>query len=98
MLMQALEQIGSGDLPGAEQVIAASEQIGERFGDADLSNLARQARGRVLVGLGRLAEGMALFDEVMVAVRTPIVSGVVYGTPRPADVLDIRRAQSEPRR
>ena len=98
-LMQALEQIASGDLPGAESVIAASERIGERFGDPDLSNLARQARGRVLVGLGRVAEGMALFDEVMVAVTagevTPIVSGVVYCSIISAcfDVLDIRRAQ-----
>jgi hypothetical protein len=81
-LMQALEQIASGDLPGAEPVIAASERIGERFGDADLSNLARQARGRVLVGLGRVAEGMTLFDEVMVAVTARGGDGHVSGGPR----------------
>jgi len=82
MLPQALERIACGDLAGAEAVFAAAEHIGERFSDADLTSLARQGRGRVLVGLGRVSEGVALFDEVMVAVTagevTPIVAGVVY--------------------
>ena len=99
MLPQALEQTASGDLAGAETTFAAAERIGERFGDADLTSLARQGRGRVLVALGRMAEGVALFDEVMVAVTTgevtPIVSGVVYCSVISAcfEMLDIRRAQ-----
>ena len=99
MLPQALEQTASGDLAGAEATFAAAERIGERFADADLTSLARQGRGRVLVGLGRVAEGVALFDEVMVAVTagevTPIVSGVVYCSVISAcfEMLDIRRAQ-----
>ena len=82
MLPQALEQIAAGDLAGAEATLTAAERTGERFADADLTNLARQGRGRVLVALGRTVEGVALFDEVMVAVTanevTPIISGVVY--------------------
>ena len=99
MLPQALEQTASGDLTGAETTFAAAERIGERFTDADLTSLSRQGRGRVLVGLGRVAEGVALFDEVMVAVTagevTPIVSGVVYCSVISAcfEMLDIRRAQ-----
>ena len=99
MLPQALEQIACGDLAGAEATFAAAERIGERFADPDLISLARQGRGRVLVGLGRVAEGVALFDEVMVAVTagevTPIVSGVVYCSVISAcfEMLDIRRAQ-----
>jgi len=99
MLPQALEQAGSGDLAGAEATFAAAEHIGQRFADPDLMSLARQGRGRVLVGLGRVPEGVALFDEVMVAVTagevSPIVSGVVYCSVISAcfEILDIRRAQ-----
>ena len=99
LLPQALEQTTRGDLAGAETTFAAAERIGERFADLDLTSLARQGRGRVLVGLGRVAEGVALFDEVMVAVTagelTPIVSGVVYCSVISAcfELLDIRRAQ-----
>jgi DNA-binding CsgD family transcriptional regulator len=99
MLPQALEQIASADLAGAEATFTAIERIGERFADRDLTCLARQGRGRVLVGLGRGAEGVALFDEVMVAVTagelTPLISGVIYCNVISAcfDVLDLRRAQ-----
>jgi DNA-binding CsgD family transcriptional regulator/tetratricopeptide (TPR) repeat protein len=100
MLPQALEQIASGNLAAAETTLAAAEHFGERFADCDLTSLARQGRGRVLVGLGRAAEGVALFDEVMVAVTagevTPIICGVVYCSVISAcfEMLDIQRAQA----
>jgi DNA-binding NarL/FixJ family response regulator len=99
LLPQAIEQLASGNLPGAESTFAAAERIGERCGDASLTSLARQGRGRALVGLGRVAEGVALFDEVMVSVTSgevmPIISGVVYCSVISAcfDLFDIRRAQ-----
>jgi ATP/maltotriose-dependent transcriptional regulator MalT len=99
MLPQALEQVARGDLAGAEATFSAAERLGERFADPDLTSLARQGRGRVLVGLNRVADGLALFDEVMVSVTsgevTPIVSGTVYCSVISAcfDLLDIRRAQ-----
>jgi DNA-binding CsgD family transcriptional regulator len=99
MLPEALEQTACGDLLSAEVTFAAAERIGERFADPDLTCLARQGRGRVVVGLGRVAQGVALFDEVMVAVTagevSPIVSGVVYCSVISAcfEMLDIRRAQ-----
>jgi DNA-binding CsgD family transcriptional regulator len=99
LLPQALDQAASGDIAGAEATFAAAERIGERFADSDLICLARQGRGRALVGLGRIAEGVGLFDEVMVAVTsgevTPIVSGVVYCSVISAcfEILDLRRAQ-----
>jgi DNA-binding CsgD family transcriptional regulator len=100
MLPQGLEQVAGGDLPGAQATFTAAERIGERFADPDLISLARQGRGRVLIGLGHLAEGVALFDEVMVAVTggevTPVVSGVVYCSVISAcfELLDLRRAQA----
>jgi tetratricopeptide (TPR) repeat protein len=98
LLPQALAQIASGDLAGAETTFTAAERIGERFADADLTSLARQGRGRVLVALGRVADGATLFDEVMVAVTagelTPVIAGTVYCSVVSAcfDMLDIRRA------
>ncbi len=99
LLPRALEEIAAGDLVGAEATFAEAERVGERFADHDLTSLARQGRGRVLVGLGRVREGAALFDEAMVAVTagevTPIVCGVVYCSVISAcfEMLDLRRAQ-----
>jgi DNA-binding CsgD family transcriptional regulator len=99
MLPQALEQTGVGDLAGAEATFAAVERIGDRFRDPDLISLARQGRGRVLIAIGRVAEGVSLFDEAMVAVTTgevtPLIAGVIYCSVISAcfDMLDIRRAQ-----
>jgi DNA-binding CsgD family transcriptional regulator len=99
LLPQALQHVAAGELAAAEGVMAAAERIGERFADPDLVSLARQGRGRALVGLGRIAEGVALLDEVMVAVTagevTPIIAGVVYCSMISAcfELLDMRRAQ-----
>jgi DNA-binding CsgD family transcriptional regulator len=99
LLPHALGQSSSGDLVGAETTFKTAEDIGERFADRDLISLARQGRGRAVIGLGRVAEGVALLDEVMVAVTagevTPFVSGVVYCSVISAcfDMLDLRRAQ-----
>ena len=99
LLPQAIEQVVAGDLAGAETTFAAAERLGERFADSDLISLARQGRGRVLVATGRVGEGVALFDEVMVAVTAgevaPIICGVVYCSVISAcfDLLDIRRAR-----
>jgi DNA-binding CsgD family transcriptional regulator/predicted negative regulator of RcsB-dependent stress response len=99
MLPGALEQAARGDVAGAAASFAAIERIGDRFADPDLISLARQGRGRALVGLGQVAEGVALFDETMVAVTagevTPLISGVVYCSVISAcfEILDIRRAR-----
>jgi DNA-binding CsgD family transcriptional regulator len=99
MLPQALARMSSGDLAGAEATFEAAERLGERFADRDLVSLARQGRGRVLVGLGRVAEGVALLDEVMVSVTAgevgPFISGIVYCSVISAcfDMLDLRRAR-----
>ncbi len=41
--------------------------IARRAGDTDLEALALQDRGRILVALGRVADGMALIDDAMTA-------------------------------
>ncbi len=56
--------------------------IAERTGDRDSLAMALLRRGRVLVKLGKVAEGMADVDEAMVAAvsgeLTPFVTGRIY--------------------
>ena len=72
----------SGDFDGAAATAAAAAEIGERFGDADLFALSVHVQGTVLMKGGRVAEGLSLLDEAMVAVTagevSPVVSGIVY--------------------
>ena len=57
-------------------------EIAERFGDPDATMFARLGRGYSLILQGRAAEGMALLDEVMVAVTAdevaPMLAGIAY--------------------
>jgi DNA-binding NarL/FixJ family response regulator len=77
-----IEQMRAGDWEAGHATAAAAAAIGERHGDADLTWLARDDQGRALVQLGRVADGMRLVDEVLVAATagelSPIVEGIVY--------------------
>jgi DNA-binding CsgD family transcriptional regulator len=77
-----LEREAAGDYEGALAAGAEAAAIGERFGDADLFALSAQDQGILLIHLGRVAEGLRLLDEAMVAVTagelSPIVNGYVY--------------------
>jgi tetratricopeptide (TPR) repeat protein len=57
-------------------------EIARRVGDTDLQALALQDRGRVLVALGHIKDGMALMDEAMTAATagelTPRTTGRAY--------------------
>jgi DNA-binding CsgD family transcriptional regulator len=99
LLPVALQHVADRDITSAHDAFAQAAAIGERFGDRDLMTLARQGRGRTLVKLGRIAEGVGLMDEVMVAVTTgdvsPIIVGTIYCSVIEAcsEMFDLRRAQ-----
>ncbi len=99
LLPVALQHVAGRDLTAAEATFAEAAHIGERFAEPDLVNLARQGRGRTLIGLGRTAQGVSLLDEVMVAVTSgevsPVVAGTIYCSVISAcfDMFDMRRAQ-----
>jgi DNA-binding CsgD family transcriptional regulator len=82
MLPVVFEHTAAGDLDAAAALAGDAAAIGERFGDADLFALAGHEQGHLLVMQGRVAEGLRLLDEAMVAVTagelSPIVSGLVY--------------------
>jgi DNA-binding CsgD family transcriptional regulator len=87
------------DVRSAHVLFSQAAEIGTRFQNRDLLALARMGHGRCLLALGNIAEGLALLDEVMVAVTTgeivPVVAGVVYCSVISAchDLFDLRRAQ-----
>jgi tRNA A-37 threonylcarbamoyl transferase component Bud32/tetratricopeptide (TPR) repeat protein len=57
-------------------------EIARRLGDTDLEALAVQDRGRILVALGQVADGMALIDDAMTAATagelTPLTTGRTF--------------------
>lgn len=73
--------------------------VGVRFGDKDLTTYGRMGQGRALIRLGETAEGVALLDEVMVAVMagevSPIYTGLLYCAVIEAcrEIFDLHRAQ-----
>jgi DNA-binding CsgD family transcriptional regulator len=100
LLVSAARQcLFSGNIAGGASKFAEAAAIGERFGDADLINLARQGHGRALIELGEIERGVALLDEVMVAVTSgevsTIIAGIIYCSVLSAcsDLFDIGRAR-----
>jgi DNA-binding NarL/FixJ family response regulator len=80
-MLTALPRLFEGDADVSPSLVEA-EEIAERFADADASTFARLGRGYSLILQGRAAEGMALLDEVMVAVTAdemaPMLAGIAY--------------------
>jgi DNA-binding CsgD family transcriptional regulator len=95
----ALEHIDQGDATAAYATSDEAARIGSRFGDTDLMTFAGLVRGQALIRLGKVAQGMALLDEVMVAVTagelSPLATGVVYCAVIEAcqETFHLRRAQ-----
>ena len=74
-------------------------RIGEDFGDANLIAFGRLGQGESLIALGRIKEGVAFLDEVVVAAASGELSPMVTGTVFCAvllqwqEVFDLRRAR-----
>lgn len=95
----ALGRLFEGDAPAAHETFAQAGRVGERFRDAQLVAFARLGVGETRIRAGRIAEGLALLDEVMVAVTagevSPIGVGIIYCAVIEAcqQLFDLRRAQ-----
>ena len=74
-----LQTIFAGDPARAHDTLAEAAAIGERFHDADLVTLARNAQGRALIRCGQVAEGIRLLDEAMTAVEAGEVCAATAG-------------------
>jgi DNA-binding CsgD family transcriptional regulator len=98
LIPSAIQRIVQGDPAAGDAAFARAADIARRFGDRDLASLACGGRGRALIRLGRIVEGVALLDEAMVAVIagdvTPILAGDVYCTVLEGcqEIFDVRRS------
>ncbi|MGH8635502.1 MAG: LuxR C-terminal-related transcriptional regulator [Burkholderiales bacterium] len=99
LLPVALQRVFAGDAAGAYGMFCQAAEIGDRFGDRDLIALARHSRGRVLIRMGEIRDGVGLLDEAMITIDagevSPLVVGDVYCSVIEGclEVFDLRRAQ-----
>ena len=98
LLTRGVEELFTGALSDAVQTFTAAQELGRRFRDRDTEVLAMTGRGRALVKLGSVEEGLALMDEGSAAAvcgeLEPHTTGLVYCLTISAcqDVGDYRRA------
>jgi DNA-binding CsgD family transcriptional regulator len=98
LIPSAIQRVVQGDPAAGHVAFTQAAEIARRFGDRDLGSLACTGRGRALIRLGNVAEGVALLDEAMVAVIagevTPILAGDIYCIVLEAcqETFDLRRA------
>src|SRR5690606_14226049 len=99
LLPEGLRRLAEGDAEAAAGLFGRAAAIGERFGDPDLTVLARLGQGQAAIRRGEAAEGVALLDGVMVAVTAygvyPVADGVAHCAVVEAcqELFDLRRAQ-----
>ena len=97
-MLTALPSLFEGDAD-ASQSFAEAEELAERLGDHDAATFARLGLGLASISRGRTADGMALLDEVMVAVTadevSPVIAGIAYCQTIALcqSVFDLRRAR-----
>jgi ATP/maltotriose-dependent transcriptional regulator MalT len=87
------------DAARAHELFEQVSAVARRFDDPDLAVLGLLGRGQSLVDAGEVDRGIALLDEVMVAVTTGDVSPILAGIAYCAVIItcrlvfDLRRAQ-----
>ncbi len=92
-------QLTDGAYGESERTLERVADIGRRCGERDLTALALHAQGRVKLRTGRVEAGLALLDEVMVAVvdsePSPIATGLICCSALSAcrEVYDLSRAR-----
>ncbi len=88
----------AGDAAAGYRMFCQAAEIADRFSDRDLIALARHSRGRTLIRMGRIQDGVRLLDDAMIAVDagdvSPLVVGDVYCSVIEGclEVFDLRRA------
>jgi ATP/maltotriose-dependent transcriptional regulator MalT len=98
LIPSAIQRVVQGDPAAGNALFSQAAEIARRYGDRNLACKASQGRGRALIRLGRVREGVALLDEAMVAAIagdvSPMIAGDAYCTVLEAcqEIFDLRRA------
>lgn len=98
LIPAAIQRVVQGDAAAGDALFSQAAEIARQYGDRDLACKAVQGRGRALIRLGRVPEGVALLDQAMVAVIagdvSPILAGDAYCTVLEGclEIFDLRRA------
>jgi ATP/maltotriose-dependent transcriptional regulator MalT len=98
LIPSAIQRVVQGDPAAGDDLFNQAAEIARRYGDQNLACKAHQGRGRALIRLGRVREGVALLDEAMVAAMagdvSPMIAGDAYCTVLEAcqEIFDLRRA------
>jgi DNA-binding NarL/FixJ family response regulator len=99
LILNALPSLFQGDGESVHAGLSRAQVLADRFHDRDAAELARLCRGYASILQGRIAEGTALLDEVMVSVTaselTPMLAGIIYCqvVTLCQTVFDVRRAR-----
>jgi DNA-binding CsgD family transcriptional regulator len=89
----------AGEAEQSSAMFSRAAEVGVRFGDPDITAMARLGEGQTAIMLGRTAEGLTLLDEAMVAVTadetSATMSGLVYCAVIETcqEIFDVRRAR-----
>lgn len=100
MIPAIIGSVGAGRYDDAIAAADRAIEVGQAFDEPELVALAMHGKGRALVKLGQVSDGMALLDEAMVSVTAdglaPIVSGIIYCSVIEGcnEVQELRRAHS----
>ena len=98
LIPAAIQRVVQGDAAAGDALFTQAAEIARQYGDRELACKAAQGRGRALIRLGRISEGVALLDQAMVAVIagdvSPILAGDAYCTVLEGcqEIFDLRRA------
>lgn len=98
-IWKAFAQMWGGDPEGAQAAFAEIVTVGRCAGDIDLLTMSRLGQGMCLILRGHGPAGVALLDELMVAVTSgevsPMYAGIAYCTVIAgcSDLFDLRRAK-----
>ncbi len=81
-MAQGYVALEMGEHETALRLAESATEIGQRFGDPDLTAMSIHAQGRITIGGGQIGAGLALLDEAMISVIAGELgshfTGVIY--------------------
>ena len=79
LVPSAIRHVSRGDPARGHAEFERAAEIARRFDDRDMASIACHGRGRALIRLGRIPEGVERLDEAMAAVIAGEVSAALAG-------------------